>query len=765
MSCARRSERNRSAMSSHRSQSNRGGASAPGRTLKFEPLEDRRLLAIFTVTNLGDLPVAAANDAPGTLRQAVYDANHTPGADEIVFDGVSGTLALNEGELVLTDAVSITGPGIDDLTIDAQLNSRIFNITATTGDFAISDLTLSHGRTTGNNLGLFLFDNTYSGGAIRSLTSGSLLIENSRISDCTTMGNLTCGGALFSSAGGVTLNSSEITGNAAVYGGAVFSEDGILEITDSVVSGNHAYLRGSAIESYYGDLSITLSLITGNQTENGASIVHKTGGNATIQSSILSDNLAYGKGALSFVSSSEVQVINSEISGNVASGIFAYYGTLTVVGCLISRNRNSDVGLYTGSGIFKYGGDLTVVDTTITDNTTNLGGGGISAFGSHTSSVTQIFHSTITGNRTKANEVYDGSGGGIFNNGNVLTLDHTIVAGNVDENGEAADIHDKTGVPDAVTARYSLIGDNTGSGLVEAPLGSPDADGNLIGDPNGSGVIDPLLGPLADNGGWTDTHALLPGSPALNAGDPLAEAGVGDVPLYDQRLSPFARISGGRIDIGAFEAQVALPALLGDYNENGVVDSADYSVWRDSLGGEVDFYAGADGSGNGIIDEGDFYVWRSHFGETLSEGAGSAAVVSRLTTAVPQARDLPGVDPQQRDRWQSIFRQTESTAVTRQSDAPATADTLQFYRSPVLDHRSSAPRRSSTRLQSTTATDRPRFDLLLIDRAFAPVDNTGERSESDLLPDDLASAEAADPSTGALDVALAALTAGDDSGF
>ena len=73
------------------------------------------------------------------------------------------------------------------------------------------------------------------------------------------------------------------------------------------------------------------------------------------------------------------------------------------------------------------------------------------------------------------------------------------------------------------TAIHSLIGDNAGTLLVEAPLGFPDVDGNLIGSAAGSGIIDPLLGPLANNGGPTQTHALLSGSPALDAGDPATE--------------------------------------------------------------------------------------------------------------------------------------------------------------------------------------------------------------------------------------------------
>ena len=79
--------------------------------------------------------------------------------------------------------------------------------------------------------------------------------------------------------------------------------------------------------------------------------------------------------------------------------------------------------------------------------------------------------------------------------------------------------------------------------------------------------IDPLLEPLADNGGLTLTHALQAGSPAIDAGDPSALAGVGNVPLYDQREATFDRVvdggsGGARIDIGAYEKQSSPDILV-----------------------------------------------------------------------------------------------------------------------------------------------------------------------------------------------------------
>lgn len=80
-------------------------------------------------------------------------------------------------------------------------------------------------------------------------------------------------------------------------------------------------------------------------------------------------------------------------------------------------------------------------------------------------------------------------------------------------------------------------------------LSNDDGNGFLTG-PGDIISTDPLLGPLQDNGGPTQTLALLPGSPAVDAGDNT------DVPDFDQRGPDFLRIVGGTIDIGAFEAQI-----------------------------------------------------------------------------------------------------------------------------------------------------------------------------------------------------------------
>src|SRR4029079_10316214 len=126
------------------------------------------------------------------------------------------------------------------------------------------------------------------------------------------------------------------------------------------------------------------------------------------------------------------------------------------------------------------------------------------------------------------------------------------------------------------------------------------------------------LWPLADNGGPTLTHALLPGSPAINAGDPAAAAGVDGVPMTDQRGAPFTRVYGGRIDIGAFELQPT-DYILGDFNRNGTVDSADYVLYRKQQGQTVAPGAGADANGDGNGDESDYSWWRATYGTEQSQ--------------------------------------------------------------------------------------------------------------------------------------------------
>ena len=132
-----------------------------------------------------------------------------------------------------------------------------------------------------------------------------------------------------------------------------------------------------------------------------------------------------------------------------------------------------------------------------------------------------------------------------------LTIESSIIAGNLNA-GAGSDSLADISVPDGTSISHCLIGDSTGTDLVEAPLGAPDANGNLIGGPS-YGVINPKLGLPAANGGLTETAALMGGSPAIDAGANPANL------ISDQRGPGFPRVFGNQADIGAFEQSDTTP--------------------------------------------------------------------------------------------------------------------------------------------------------------------------------------------------------------
>ena len=163
------------------------------------------------------------------------------------------------------------------------------------------------------------------------------------------------------------------------------------------------------------------------------------------------------------------------------------------------------------------------MNSTISGNSAGTSGGGIG-----TSNTLRVANCTITGNSAP-------SGGGIYNKrppvGDIVVeISNTIL--NAGASGE--NIFNDGGT-------ITSLGYN---------LSSDDGGGYLTG-PGDQINTDPLLGPLQDNGGPTLTHALLPGSPAIDAGDPNFHP----PPFNDQRGCPFDRVFNGRIDIGSFETQ------------------------------------------------------------------------------------------------------------------------------------------------------------------------------------------------------------------
>ena len=553
-----------------------------------------------------------------SLREAIRVANGTTGiAETITFDpSLNGvTIALILGELVITESVTINAIALaDGLTVDAQEQSRIFNIddsgVANDFDITIAGLTLTGGRTTGDNASSS--DSTYSGGAIRSLTTGTLTIDQSTISGNSTEGDRARGGGLFSMSGNVTLAGSTINGNSTAgdfaRGGGVYAY-GDVTLIDSTVSGNSTGgLRadGGGVFAKYGGVTLMGSTVSGNSTAGdfadggGVDARDVTLNDSTVSGNSTSGDRASGGG---INSSSSVMLIDSTVSGNSTAGLSASGGGVKTNGDVtLTRSTvsgNSTTGVHArGGGVNAYSGNVTLTDSTVSGNSTTgnyasgggmigdvvtiigstisgnsasstAGGGGIWAhdaiiidstvsgnIAAAGGGVYTIFgnitltHSTVTDNHAT---LADAKGGGISQASNLgpsITIDGSIVAGNTAVGGSP----DLQPGSSTVTVKFSLIGDNDGTNLIEAQ--TADADGNLIGSAAGGGIIDPLLGPLTDNGGPTETHVLLLGSPAIDAGDP----GIVFNPAeFDQRGAPFARVvdgddaGGARIDMGAYE--------------------------------------------------------------------------------------------------------------------------------------------------------------------------------------------------------------------
>jgi hypothetical protein len=531
------------------------------RRLRFEPLEDRRLLAIIPVTTTTD-------ESNGTglvsLREAVGMANT---GDTITFS-VNGTIQLLGGsvfgQIAIGKSITIQGPGANLLTVRAfDPDAGGTNDSDGSRVFLVED-------------SFFTLNVTISG---LTLTNGDPQVDDENGG----------GGAIFNREN-LTLNNCVLSGNFSPNGGSIYNDGGTLAINDCTISANNALADAAGILIQGGSLVINRTTISNNQATNSGGAVLSRGRPVTITDSTITGNS----------------------SDEYGGGIYQYQGLLSVSGSTISSNAadNNHDGTGSGGGIYKQSGSLSVVNSTISGNSASGDGGG--GIFSNTNQTINITHSTITGNVVAD---LDNTRGGGINSATTASLDHTIIGGNL----RGATTRDD--VSGSFNAYYSLVGDK-GSETVN------NTGGSLIGTT--LSPVNAMLGPLANNGGLTFTHALLNGSPALEAGDPAAVAGSGAVPQFDQRGTPFSRVvdfdggGGARIDMGAVEMVAVGPTLVGDYNLNHSVDAADYVLWRKTLNTSVAMpNSGADGDGSGVIDPGDYTVWRSNFGDVLSPGAGS----------------------------------------------------------------------------------------------------------------------------------------------
>lgn len=269
---------------------------------------------------------------------------------------------------------------------------------------------------------------------------------------------------------------------------------------------------------------------------------------------------AYGAGTLAI---DHLALVNGTFTGgSYADGGCVYASgslsldTVTLANCSVGSATSAGYG----GGAWSYTG-MTVANSTITGSSATQLGGGLMSFGP-----ISITNSTLSGNASSSvggalaavalngttgsllvssstitdNFAYFGGGGIYLSANESTTLYSTIVAGNT-----------------RTSDRYHLadIGTSAGVTIAGGNLIVNHSDATLPGDTMN---VDPVLGPLADNGGLTMTHALLSGSPAIDHGDNVAMA------AYDQRGLGFSRVIGPQADIGAFEVQPFVDEIFSD---------------------------------------------------------------------------------------------------------------------------------------------------------------------------------------------------------
>jgi hypothetical protein len=315
-------------------------------------------------------------------------------------------------------------------------------------------------------------------------------------------------------------------------------------------SGDHRILRMGALY----EVVLENLIIRGGHTPISGFFVGLGGGimnegaNLTIRNSTLEHNWA----------------------SNAGGGIFnGGNGTLMLVGSTVAYNGyDPALGATSfGGGITNSGANMTLVNSTVSANTAGSAGGGIYNFeGSST-----LIHATVADNGAFA-------GGGIYSRSSQvptsITVRNSIVAANASStaaNGPDIRITAAFSEPSTVTMSYSLIGTTTGYDIAS------DGGGNQIGVNAGFELDGFGKALLADNGGLTQTHALVDGSLAIDTADPVL-CDADPVSNRDQR--GVARPQGVNCDIGAFEATGAAPppepepAIVSELNINsqGSVD-------------------------------------------------------------------------------------------------------------------------------------------------------------------------------------------------
>jgi len=323
----------------------------------------------------------------------------------------------------------------------------------------------------------------------------------------------------------------ELNGND----GGGLANAGTLTLEQCTVSNNRVLSghSGGGLQNT-GNAKLNDCTFTDNRSGLGNAIDNR--GGMTINHCLISGNLDLGAngsgGAIHNASAQALLINNSTIVSNQASslggGLYNFSGVMTLTSCTIASNFST-----LGGGIYNHTtGTLNLSNCTLSGNL-SLSNGGVSNSGNAT-----LESCTITGNQGQL-----AGAGGAGNGSGAATVRNCLIALNA--GGFAPDV-----AGEFTSLGHNLIGVAfEGMGFIHAQ------QGDLVGTPGGP--LQPALAPLGNYGGPTQTHALLPESPALNNGD------TAHAPATDQR--GLARTNGGVADIGAFENHLTItPASLPD---------------------------------------------------------------------------------------------------------------------------------------------------------------------------------------------------------
>ncbi len=326
----------------------------------------------------------------------------------------------------------------------------------------------------------------------------------------------------------VTLTQMNIQGGTdSGFGGGGIRNAGVLTMTNVHVIANYTSSSGGGLYNVAGAIAALSNVSFGNNSANFGGAIYNSG-------KITLTNVGLGPNAAA-----------------TAGGGLDNWGTATLFEVVVTYN-SSDLN---GGGIYN-GSSLTLERVSLDNNVaTNGNGGGIYSSGQFT-----LTNVTLSANDAMTTT---GKGGSIFkNSGSAATLTNVTLNRNAATAGGGIYRDATSG---AVTLKNTIIANSAsggncgGSALTSQGYNLDSANtcglsftGDLTNTP-------PFLGSLADNGGWMKTHALLPGSPAINR-IPAGTNGCGTTITTDQRRA--GRPIGGACDIGAYEAgYVFLPLI------------------------------------------------------------------------------------------------------------------------------------------------------------------------------------------------------------